>query len=192
MEESTPTPFFPFVATTNAQNVNLRVNPGYLFPVFSVLAQGTQFSVTGRTPGNDWYFGTTGDGKNGWILGSLLDSPVDLLEAPLIEPGDVLIIRGYVHDGEGKPINGVQMTITEGIKLVDKRNDAVTDADGRFYFFMPRNTSGVWQVQRTAVFCESVVMDENCQNQPGWLNQVTPELLTITLPDDLELEFTIR
>ena len=51
---STPDAVGAWYVYTQAQNVNLRVNPGRLFKVSRVLAQGTRLQLLGIAPGRQW------------------------------------------------------------------------------------------------------------------------------------------
>jgi uncharacterized protein YgiM (DUF1202 family) len=193
-----PTPFVPFDAAAAVDNVNLRENPGYLFKVLSKVKQGTPLKVTGRSPGGEWIFVQGPDGVTGWVFNQLLEQGKDYGAAPLVQPKNVQLLQGKVVDQQGKPVSGIQFMITQGNAqgsaqgsgTSSTRNDAMTDADGNFYAFMPPDSAGTWQVAYTAIACTSNQMDENCNSKNGVSGNVDPLAVTINLPHSDPLVFT--
>lgn len=185
----TVTPFAPFEVRTRVDWVNVRSNPGYLFAVQASVRKGTVFSVRGKSPGGEWIRVENEKGISGWIFAQLLESPVDLQAVPVIQPEDVVTVMGRVADRTGKPISGVQFMITQGEAPNQQRTDAMTDAEGIFYAFMPRGVSGDWVVEYTAIACTSNLMDEKCNCIGGTCGSPQPSKITINLPDFPALVF---
>lgn len=185
----TATPFVPFEVRTAVDWVNVRSNPGYLFAVEASVRTGTVFTVRGKSPGGEWIRVENDKGINGWIFAQLLDSPVDLQAVPVIQPENVVTVMGRVTDRAGKPISGVQFMITQGEAPNQQRTDAMTDAEGVFYAFMPRGVTGDWVVEYTALACTSNLMDENCNCIGGACGSPEPSKVTINLPDFPALVF---
>ncbi len=183
-----PTPFVPFYVYTAANNVVMRTNPGYLFDAELVLRSSSSLLVLGRTPGTEWIlvqypFGQTGMDIAGWVYAQLLTpAQTDLRSAPLIQPGDVQLVRGHVADMNGNPISGVQFAFVGGSSDNAPRNDAMTDEQGDFYAFMPPSYAGSWSVGYVALSCRSNVMDANCNCLKGVCGKVYPDSMNITLP----------
>ncbi len=184
-----PTPiqaeFSPFTAVVWANGVNLRTNPGYLFPALLLLEEGTTVQVLGRSPGDEWIYVLTPDQTYGWIYAQLLESQTDFTQAPLVEPGDVLIVKGEVALPDGTPVGGLQFAINRGTL----RNDAVTDENGLFIAYMPLESIGIWHVTFVAISCDSIVMGEDCLCSGPYCGPTNPERTTITLPSDEVLQF---
>lgn len=189
------TPFVPFYVFTGADNVVLRADPGYLFDAESVLKDSSSLLVLGRTPGGEWIlvqypFGQTGMNIVGWVYAQLLaPTQNDLQSAPLIQPGDVQLVRGHVADSNGNPISGVQFAFVGGASDNAPRNDAMTDDQGDFYAFMPPSYNGAWSVGYVALSCKSNVMDANCNCLKGVCGKIYPDTVNITLPYKNVLNF---
>jgi uncharacterized protein YraI len=111
--------------------MNVRTNPGYLFPASRNVAKGTSFQVLGKAPGGEWIFVRIGETSTGWVFAQLLDpGEHDLQSAPVVEVKDAQVFRGKVIDAAGAPVSGIQFAITQGEGSRMLRNDAVTDAKG--------------------------------------------------------------
>lgn len=192
VETATPVPQFtatayvPFTMNSFADGVNVRTNPGYLFPIGGMVQSETPLTILGRTPGNEWLYVQTPTGIYGWVYVKLFNEDDRILEAPLVEPGEVQIVRGLLLDQAGKPVSGVQFALTQGSGNNPPRNDAITDENGVFLAYMPLNSSGTWVVSYVAISCDSNVMDANC-NANG---TVEPVLQQISLPSDQVIAFT--
>jgi hypothetical protein len=187
--EPSPTPFIPFTARVWADNVNLRTNPGYLFPVLRILAEGAEFQVLGMAPGGEWLYVQRPENITGWLFTKLVESDKNLLALPIIQPTDVQTVTGRLVNSSGEPINGVQFAIVQGAGSLAPRNDANTDVNGEFIAFMPLNASDVWRVSYVAISCTSVVMDASCNYKPGVGITASPEYIDITLPYNDVLQF---
>ncbi len=185
----TATPFAPFEVRTAVDWVNVRANPGYLFEIRASVRKGTIFTVLGKSPGGEWIRVENDKGISGWIFAQLLDSPVNLQAVPVIQPEDVVTVMGRVADRTGKPISGIQFMITQGEAPNQQRTDAITDAEGVFYAFMPRSVRGDWVVEFTAIACTSNLMDEKCNCIGGVCGSPQPSKITINLPDFPALVF---
>ena len=177
-----PTPYAPFHATAMVDNLNLRSNPGYLFPALLMMQKDTSLLVLGQSPGGEWIFVQMPSNEKGWVFAKLLvsDHPLDLI--PFIQPENVQLVKGHVVDANNQPVTGVQFAITQGEGTNAPRNDAMTDANGDFYAFMPLTASGEWVVSYVAIACTSNLMDANCNWKSGVVTQPDPVGISITLP----------
>jgi uncharacterized protein YraI len=190
-----PTPYVPFTVTTWADNVLLRTNPGYLFPQVGMLRQGTSLQVLAKSPGGEWLLCQTSDHRAGWVFAQLVQSDrADFGSVPVIWPSSAQALEGRVKDQAGVPISGIQFSVIQGTGSRAPRNDAVTDASGMFYAFMPAEAGGQWLVSYTAVSCTSNVMDANCNCLAGRCGMPDPQSITVDLPtsQDAVLEFTLK
>jgi len=187
------TPFVAFTVTTWVDNALLRENPGYLFPQLGALKQGSTLLVVGRSPGGEWLLCQTVDHRAGWVFAQLVtEGARDVQAAPVIWPASTQVVVGMVRDLAGVPISGIQFSIVQGSGNNAPRNDAVTDATGQFYAFMPGDASGSWTVGYTAVSCTSNTMDAACNCIGGRCGMPDPLTTTIQLPQSTEetLQFT--
>jgi len=184
-----PTPYIPFHATAMVDNLNLRTNPGYLFPALLMMQKDTSLLVLGQSPGGEWIFVQMPSNEKGWVFAKLLvsDHPLDLI--PFIQPENIQLVKGHVVDLYNQPVTGVQFAITQGQGTNAPRNDAMTDANGDFYAFMPLTASGEWYVSYVAIACTSNLMDVNCNYKSGVATQPDPIGISITLPLTSTLEF---
>ena len=70
------------------------------------------------------------------------------------------------------------------------RNDAVTDATGVFYAYMPQKAKGEWTVSYTATTCASNSMDASCKCKKGTCGAVSPLITSVILPQKSDLIFS--
>jgi uncharacterized protein YgiM (DUF1202 family) len=187
-----PTPYAPFTVKSGVDNLNVRMSPGYLFDVLMVVQPTDALSVLGKAPGGEWINVKTADGVEGWVFAELLKSDVDLEQVSVSEPKDVLLIKGRVLDAAGTPIQGVGFDVKQGTEADALTNAVVTDANGEFFSFLPTTSSGAWTVTYTATACKSNVWsDSACSNyKAGYTGNVTPQTLTVNLPQGSPLAFT--
>jgi SH3-like domain-containing protein len=186
------TPFVPFAASVWADNVNVRINPGYLFPAIRLLPKNTNLSILGKAPGGEWMFARTPDGSSGWVLAQLIESTIDLQAVPIIEPQDVQLVKGQVKDLSGTPIQGVGFTVVQGTGDHAPTNTVLTDSNGEFFSFMPSNVHGEWTISYVAIACNSNVWsDPSCGNyKDPYRGLVEPQSTVVTLPQSEVLAFT--
>jgi len=170
---------------TQAQNVNLRVNPGRLFKVSRVLAQGTRLQLLGVAPGGQWLNVVNDERVIGWIGADFVSGGYDGPSAPVVEPKDALAVTGTVFDAKGSPVSGIGFAIEQG----SQREDASTDATGTFHAFLPTKFAGSWTVSFVSVACTSNTMDSNCKCLGGACGKPDPEVVSITLPLSTPLSF---
>lgn len=173
---------------TRAQNVNLRVQPGTLFQVSRVMAQGTRLQVLGLSPGGEWVYVLNDEGINGWVGISFVDVfPVE--QFPFVEPGDVQRISGRVIDSNGLPINGIGFAVEQTTASKSLRTDSVTDAFGTFYAYLPKSLSGVWTVSYISISSTSNAMTPDCLAAASACGKPEPISVTVTLPANTPLNF---
>jgi hypothetical protein len=173
---------------TQADNVNLRVNPGRLFKVSRVLAKGSKLQALGLAPGGEWLNVLNVEGINGWVGVDFIQGGFDGPPLPIITPTDVQLITGKVVDANGEPVSGIGFALTQN----SQRNDATTDDSGTFYAYLPLSVSGTWVVEHVSVSCHSNTMDANCQCLGGLCGKPDPSVLSVTLPSPAPLNFVWR
>lgn len=185
----TQAPFEPFTASVWADHVNVRTQPGYLFPVLLQLNEGDQFTVNAKAPGDEWLFIELDDGSTGWVYIMLVKMEYDISLIPIRKPEEVQIITGQLLTPAGQPINGVQFMITQASTSGELRTDASTDQNGIFTAYLPPDAGGEWTVAYTAISCSSIVHDAACNTRPEYGGTANPLSQTVTLPDADMLQF---
>ncbi len=166
-------------------NVNLRTNPGMLFQVSRVMANGTRLQLLGKAPGGEWLKVVNDEDVVGWVNVNVVSTGFDGPPPPVIEPKDVILVTGFVKSELGTPISGIGFSIMQG----QRRTDAVTDETGQFYAYLPPNISGAWQVSYVSVSCTSNTMDENCNCINDICGTAYPVSATVQLPQNEPLNF---
>jgi len=178
----------PYYIFTSAQNVNLRIQPGTLFQVSRVMAQGTRLQVLGLSPGQEWVYVQNDEGINGWVGISFVDA-FPLEQFPIVEPRDGQLISGRVLDSNGLPISGIGFAIEQTTASKSLRTDSVTDVFGTFYAYLPKNLSGAWTVSYISISSTSNAMTPECLANTSACGQPQPVSMTITLPMNDQLNF---
>jgi len=171
---------------TSVENLNLRTNPGTLFPVSRVMRKGTQLRMLGRAPGGGWLYVMNDESIAGWVQSIFLDFSHDGPPLPVVEPKDVLLIRGWVLDGSGAPVSGIGFAVVQG----SNRTDAFTDETGTFFAYLPLTVKGNWEVGYMSVACTSNTMDASCTCIPGKCGKPVPGVITVVMPQNIDLGFT--
>lgn len=175
---STPKPFGEVYVYTTVENVNLRTNPGLLFTVSRVLSQNTRLRLLGQAPGGEWLSVMNDEGISGWVNSNVVLVAYDGPPAPVVEPDNVILVTGSIATELGTPVSGIGFAVTQG----SRRTDAISNADGSFYAYLPSNMSGVWTVGYVSIACTSNTMDENCNCKSGYCGSPYPESISVELP----------
>jgi len=183
---STPEGVGAQYVTTQAQNVNLRVNPGRLFKVSRVMAQGTRLQLTGIAPGGQWLNVINDEGVVGWV-GVDFVSGFEAAPLPVVNPKDVLVVTGTVVDVSGNPVSGIGFAVVQA----SQREDTTTDETGAFYAFLPTKFPGAWVVSFISVACTSDAPDDKCRcvGDADVCGTLYPETASITVPMSTPLSF---
>jgi hypothetical protein len=171
------------------EGAKFRTGPGTLFPAGSLLSQGAVLTVLGRSPGDEWVYVRSGTGSRGWIFAQLIQPEKDLKTAPAAEPQEAQVVRGWVVDTSGQPVNGIAFSLTQGSGDKALRTDATTDSTGFFYAYFPASASGTWTVTYTAISCSSRLMDASCKRKDANSGTISPSSLPVNLPTDQVLAF---
>lgn len=189
---ATQGPYTPFSVVTWADNVNLRVGPGTLFPVMRLQPKGTRLLLLGRVPGGGWLYVSPAQNIFGWVDARLVEAEGDLETVPFVKPEEAQVVTGRVLDLAGVPISGVGFAVTQGTASDAPRTDASTDANGYFYAYLPATAGGEWLVSYVSIACTSNTMDANC-NCINYCGRPDPTTSFVTLPQgDQNLSFTWR
>jgi hypothetical protein len=184
----TPEKFGEVYVYTTTDNVNLRTNPGMLFTVSRVMAQNTRLRLLGKAPGGEWLNVMNDEGIAGWVYTIVVSMTYDGPPPPVIEPTNVLLVTGNLVTELGTPVNGVGFAVQQG----SRRTDAVTDADGRFFVYLPPTMSGTWTVGYASISCTSNTMDVNCNCIGNRCGTADPVSVSVQLPQTEPLKFVWR
>jgi hypothetical protein len=178
----------PYYIYTRAQNVNLRTQPGTLFPVSRVMAERTRLQVLGLSPGEEWAYVINDEGINGWVDITFVDEfPKDGFL--IVQPQDSQLVSGRVLTPDGRPVNGIGFALVQTNGSKTMRTDAATDVNGVFYAYLPKTASGVWTVGYVSIEPTSNAMNSNCSSDVKLCGQPQPESTNITLPVIDQLNF---
>ncbi len=55
------------------------------------------------------------------------------------------------------------MAVLQRLTETNRRTDAITDDDGYFYAYIPKQSAGTWEAQIVGAECASRVLNENCE-----------------------------
>jgi len=174
---------------TIVQNVNLRTQPGTLFPVSRVMPQGTRLQVLSLSPGGEWVYVLNDEGIKGWVGIHIVDE-FSTEQFQIVDPRDVQRITGRVLDANGLPVSGIGYAIEQQSASKNLRTDAVTDATGTFYAYLPQSVSGVWTVSHVSISCTSNTMDVDCNCLNDICGTSYPVSTSANLPVSDILSFT--
>lgn len=170
---------------TTVENVNLRTNPGLLFTVSRVMAQNTKLRLLGRSAGGEWLYVMNTENISGWVNTNVVLGAYDGPPPPIVEPTNVLLVTGTLMTELGTPVSGVGFAVYQG----SRRTDAVTNADGQFYAYLPANMSSTWTVEYNSIACTSNTMDSNCNCISGYCGTANPANAQVLLPQVAPLHF---
>ncbi len=167
-------------------SANLRSGPGTLHTLLAPYAMGSELIVSYTAPGRTWGKVATADGKEGWMLLSLMkfDASTDALPIFPGLPSDSIHIYGWVEGGSRQPIDKAYVTIWQKEENTT-RPQGITDSNGMFHIYLPADSTGTWTIRVDNVDCGSSVMDKECKKQAEFV-QLTQ---TITLPNDKPVVF---
>jgi len=182
---ATPQDFGVVYVYTTEENVNLRTNPGLLFTVSRVMAQNTRLRLLGQTPGGEWLNVINDEGISGWVNSNVVLVSYDGPPAPVIEPSGVLLVTGTVLTELGTAVSGIGFSVVQNAR----RTEAVTNADGQFFAYLPATMSGTWSVEYTSIACTSNTMDSNCNCISGRCGTADPVTAQVQLPQKEPLQF---
>ena len=161
---NTPTP--PPAGTQGVvvpvDNLNLRAGPGTTYAILNSYPVNTELFVVARVPGNEWVRVKLADDKTGWMSAELLGLGENVAYLPLEEVTDSIMVTGRVIDSEGKPVNMVTIAVMQRLASSTLRTDAITDQDGYWYAYIPKESAGMWEVQVISAGCTSWIYDETC------------------------------
>ena len=157
-----PTPYQPFEAVVKIDDLLLRSGPGFLNEASQTYTEGETVQVLGRAPGWSWVYVQTSDDLLGWMKLELLDIKGNIYDAPEVIPDGFVIIKGHMYTPNGNPASHITLTLTPAGGAPADEDAATTDVLGRFYFFLPEGSEGVWTLEAGGYSCESNAVNAGC------------------------------
>lgn len=157
---TTPTPAWVTTAFIMTGPLNLRQGPGTFFGSYGNLPAQTKLYVLGTIPGGEWLEVLAPDPNGsgqvvGWMYTDYLEITNFLGAIPIVIWPEELTISGKVTDENGAPINAVRVAAIYQTESGEIRADTPTNENGEFRIYVPKATPGPFDVQITAVNCNS-------------------------------------
>jgi SH3-like domain-containing protein len=146
----------------SVENLNLRAGPSTTYAILGSYPEDTDVIVTARVLGSEWVRVLMPDEKTGWMSAELLGLGEDAAFLPLEEVTESIVVSGRVIDSDARPIGGVTVAVLQRLAETTLRADAVTDAEGYWYAYIPKESAGIWEVQVIGADCASWINDEAC------------------------------
>ena len=161
-ETPTPHPVGTQAAVVPVENLNLRAGPGTTYAILGSYPIDTQLTVLSRVPGDEWVRVQTSDEKTGWMSSALLGLGENAAYLPLEDVTDSIMVSGRVIDSTGKPVDKVNIAVIQRLKAGALRTDAISNADGYWYAYIPKESVGIWEAQVMGADCASWIYDSAC------------------------------
>ena len=158
----TATPFGGMRVEVTVDNLFLRSGPGFLLPALEMYDTGEIVEAWGRASGWSWVYVKTGDDLYGWMKLELVKLDGDFYDLPETIPDGFVTVKGHVYTPDGSPASHITLSLTPPGGEAADEDAATTDNEGRFYFFLPEDSSGEWTLAAGAYGCESSAVDANC------------------------------
>jgi hypothetical protein len=146
-------------AVVSVQSLNIRLGPSSIFPQVTAKLENTTLAILGKALGDEWVMIRTPDNLVGWAKAEFLDVDGSLDDVAYIQPADAMLIQGRVEDINGVAIPGVDIAIHQGTGANEIRTDAMSDAAGDFYAYLPATANGTWRVEIVGVLTTSWIMN---------------------------------
>jgi hypothetical protein len=168
-------------------SIVLRSGPGKLFENLKMYGENTSFTVLGKAPGDIWYFVIAPDHLSGWMNKGNMILQGDEINLPYLAVSNADVIKGHVTADDGTPATLIGVSLSPvGMDLPAGPDATETDSTGAFYLYVPKGTSGEYNVGPSGYSPKSnlVVGKDN-------LPYTFPAPIQVTLPLDpsLSLEF---
>ena len=173
-------------AAVKPDGLNLRAGPSPLHAILGTYKKDDRVTILSRARGNQWVKVESQTGQTGWMYTPHLSFTNDLNNAPIEEVEDSFNVRGLVADQNGNPIEGISLALVPLNGNEAFRIDTVSDAEGRFYAYVPVNSFTSWRVSIVGISCGSRLADANCNISNYFVNK---EQMDIVLPQLDPIEF---
>lgn len=182
-----PTPYKPFTADVTIDSLFLRSGPGFLHSPLAQYPTGETVEVLGRTPGWSWLYVGTKDGQQGYMKVELLDLAGSFYDAPEVIPDGFLIIKGHLYTPNGNPASYITLALIPPEGAAADADAATTDILGRFFFFLPEDSRGIWTLEAGAYGCDSSAVNASCS-----LIGILPPAREINVKESAEIWYNLQ
>lgn len=174
----TPTPYQPIQATIQIDNLLLRQGPGMRFDRIGMYSTGEKVKVISQAPSGFWLQVQTPDNQSGYMMTNYLKLDGYLFDVPVIQPADVITIKGHIYTPNGNPATRLGVSLLEeNSEDVNQQDVGWTDDFGEWYLFLPAGSDGNWVVRVDSYNCKSNAVNTACT-----LIGHFPEPQTVTVP----------
>jgi len=187
---TTSGPVQPLHAVITVDNFKLRTGPGFLFDAVALYDSSTNVTVLGRAQGDNWFYVETQDNRSGWMKMEYLELTGDYLTLPFIAPTNVQTIVGHVRTQNDVFASGIGILLSPQSGYSGTNGDsALTDSNGTFYLFLPKNLEGEYFIETNAYNCTGNLITGDCE-LPYVFPAVQP--VTLPMPAGVTIEFVLK
>ena len=171
----TPSPISPVTLVVGVDQINLRKGPGRLFDKVETYPKDSQMYAYGQAPGGEWLLVRTENDLVGWVAAEFTQSESKTTDLPVFTTDQGYLVTGKVVGPDDVPIPGVSFAVHQGAENLGRRVDAKTDALGIYYAFLPPGSGGTWIADIVGVYCDSPIVDADCEYQ-GTFSSMSSEV----------------
>ncbi len=190
---ATPAQISMISAEVTMDTYSLRSGPGRLFERIETYDSGAVVSLFGREITNNWVLVKTSDNYSGWMNVIGLKPYGDINALPLFKVDDAQVLQGHVYLPGRIPATAIQIAMSpSGSDSSTAPLESVSNQDGLWVIYLPKDTMGQWIVGPNAWVCAdtnaATMTAEGCT-----LNGTLPSAQEITMPfsPELAIEFEI-
>jgi SH3-like domain-containing protein len=175
---ATPHPVGTMNAKISSENLNLRAGPSTIYVILASYPKDTSLVILGKAVGDEWVEVEMPDGKTGWMSVDLLTLDGEVTYLPIVDVPEGYLVTGRVIDSDAQPVDGSDVAVLQRLNNTTLRTDAITDQEGYFYVYLPKQSIGYWEAQVVGIGCSSRIVDENC-NLKGYFVYTYRQLFQI-------------
>jgi SH3-like domain-containing protein len=175
---ATPHPVGTMNAQISSENLNLRAGPSTIYVIVASYPKDTSLVVLGKAMGDEWVEVEMPDGKTGWMSVDLLVLEGEVAYLPIVDVPEGYLVTGQVIDSDAQPVDGADVAVLQRLKNTTLRSDSMTNSEGYFFAYLPKQTIGYWEAQVVGIGCNSRIVDENC-NLKGYFLYTYRQLFQI-------------
>jgi hypothetical protein len=122
---------------------------------------------------------------SGWMKAEFVTLQGDPADLPYLAVINADIITGHVLTTDGIPASGIGISLAKvNLDLGESFDAVLTDVTGTFYMYVPKGTSGAFNIGVNSYNCEGNLMVGKCE-----LPYILPPAQLITLPVDPTVTF---
>jgi uncharacterized protein YraI len=159
----TPQPTVEIEGKLSGAELNVRSGPGTVFPIVARLKASDSLIITATSAGGEWLEVRLAEGQNGWVSASLVEIDGDVNSLPISDAFNNTLVQGRVEDADGLALDGIPIIAYQSYTVEERLYETETNEDGQFYFYLPKDATGLWTVEIGDVPCSSPIMDSRCR-----------------------------